>query len=393
MGAMDSEALEALITEARASGGSELANYQLFVERLCIALGLPRPAMAREENSLNDYVFERRVDFKHPDGSRTAGRIDCYRKGCFVLEAKQSAKRTGRKPDFDQLAFLPEDAGQLKPGHAKRGSRGWDQVMLAARQQAEDYARALPVEHGYPPFLLVVDVGNVIEVYADFSSQGKNYAHFPDRQTYRIGIDDLREERVQARLRAVWTDPFSLDPTRKSAEVTRDIAERLALIAKRLESKHDAKDVAEFLMRCLFTMFAEDVKLLPEKGFHNLLGQMKETPEHFVAALESLWTVMDSGGYAPHLNATLKKFNGSLFKKCKALLLDKEDINELWIAAGKDWSDVEPAIFGTLLERALDPRERSKLGAHYTPRAYVEALWCLPLSNRCVPIGYWFKGK
>ena len=48
---------------------------------------------------------------------------------------------------------------------------------------------------------------------------------------------------------------------------------------------------------------------------------------------------------------------------------------ELLIEAGEsDWSDVEPAIFGTLLERALEPRERHKLGAHYTPRAYVERL-------------------
>ncbi|MCO5072539.1 MAG: class I SAM-dependent DNA methyltransferase, partial [Rhizobiaceae bacterium] len=169
-------------------------------------------------------------------------------------------------------------------------------------------------------------------------------------------------------------DPLSLDPTRISAEVTRDIAARLARIARRLEGRHDPRDVAEFLMRCLFTMFAEDVKLIPEKGFHKLLGQMKDTPEHFVAALESLWAIMDSGGYAPHLNSTLKKFNGSLFKKRSALPLDSDDINELWIASGKDWSDVEPAIFGTLLERALDPRERSKLGAHYTPRAYVERL-------------------
>ncbi|WP_327436663.1 class I SAM-dependent DNA methyltransferase [Sinorhizobium meliloti] len=362
------------MAEAKASGGSELANYQLFVERLCVALDLPRPAMAQERNELNDYVFERRVDFKHPDGSRTAGRIDCYRRGCFILEAKQSGKRRLPKVDRAQLDLIPEDAAQFKPGQAKRGTRGWDQVMLAARRQAEDYARALPVEHGYPPFLLVVDVGHVIEIYADFSGQGKNYAHFPDRQSYRIGMDDLREEKVQARLRAIWTDPLSLDPTRISAEVTRDIAERLARIAKRLEGKHDAKDVAEFLMRCLFTMFAEDVMLIPEKGFHKLLGQMKDTPEHFVPALESLWAVMDSGGYAPHLNATLKKFNGSLFKKRTALPLDKDDINQLWIAAGKDWSDVEPAIFGTLLERALDARERSKLGAHYTPRAYVERL-------------------
>jgi len=366
--------LAALITEAKASGGSELANYQLFILGLCEALGLDRPAMAQEQNDRNDYVFERRVDFKHPDGSRSAGRIDLYRRGCFILEAKQSSKRQGIKVHPDQLALIPEDATQRKQGQAKRGTRGWDQVMLAARRQAEDYARALPVEHGYPPFLLVVDVGHVIEVYADFSGQGKNYAHFPDRQSYRIGMDDLHDAKVQARLRAIWTDPLSLDPTRISAEVTRDIAERLAKIAKRLEGKHDAKDVAEFLMRCLFTMFAEDVKLIPEKGFHKLLGQMKDTPEHFVAALESLWSVMDGGGYAPHLNATLKKFNGSLFKKRSALPLDRDDINELWIAAGKDWSDVEPAIFGTLLERALETRERSKLGAHYTPRAYVERL-------------------
>lgn len=365
--------IEELIAEAKASGGAEMANYQLFVVGLCDALDLNRPSMAREENELNDYVFERRVDFKHPDGSRSAGRIDCYRRGCFILEAKQSGKRQS-KVAHDQLALIPEDAAQRKQGQAKRGTRGWDQVMLAARKQAEDYARALPVEHGYPPFLLVVDVGHVIEVYADFSGQGKNYAHFPDRQSYRIGVDDLHDARVQARLRAIWTDPLSLDPTRISAEVTRDIAERLARIAKRLEGKHDAKDVAEFLMRCLFTMFAEDVKLIPEKGFHKLLGQMKDTPEHFVPALESLWSVMDGGGYAPYLNATLKKFNGSLFKRRAALPLDRDDINELWIAAGKDWSDVEPAIFGTLLERALDSRERAKLGAHYTPRAYVERL-------------------
>jgi len=127
-------------------------------------------------------------------------------------------------------------------------------------------------------------------------------------------------------------------------------------------------------MRCLFTMFAEDVKLIPDKGFHKLLGQMKDTPKNFVPALENLWRTMDEGGYAPFLNASLKKFNGSLFKKRNALPLEREDIHELWVAAGKDWSEVEPAIFGTLLERALDPRERSKLGAHYTPRAYVERL-------------------
>jgi hypothetical protein len=372
--AIDHAKLDVLIAESKASGGSELANYQLFVVRLCEALALPPPAMAKEENALNDYVFERWVAFKHADGSSTPGRIDCYKRDCFILEAKLSAKRLKLKRDAEQLTLLGEDARQSKSGAAKRGTRSWDQIMLAARQQAADYAKALPVEHGYPPFLLIVDVGHVIEVYADFSNTGKDYIHFPDRQSYRIAMDDLRDGEIQKRLAAIWRDPHSLNPAGHAAEVTRDIAARLAKIAKRLEARHDPKDVAEFLMRVLFTMFAEDVKLIPEKGFQKLLGDMRDTPEHFVQALESLWAVMNAGGYAPHLNATLKRFNGSLFKTRAALALDREEITELYIAATKDWSQVEPAIFGTLLERALDARERSKLGAHYTPRACVERL-------------------
>src|SRR3954451_6072070 len=53
-------------------------------------------------------------------------------------------------------------------------ARAWDVLMLNARRQAEDYARALPADHGWPPFILVCDVGHVIEVYADFSGQGRN---------------------------------------------------------------------------------------------------------------------------------------------------------------------------------------------------------------------------
>ena len=339
---------------------------------------LARSGCARSvgtENEKNDYVFERRVDYKFDDGTTARRRIDLYKRDCFVLEAKQSAKRIeAKKFDPEQPELIPEDANQIKAGTATRGTGRWDKVMRAAKRQAEDYARALPKEHGWPPFILVVDVGHVIEVYADFSGQGKNYAQFPDRDGYSIPLEGLRDQAIRDRLRAIWSAPHSLDPAKRSAEVTRDIAERLARIARSLEGKHDAKEVAEFLMRCLFTMFAEDVGLLPKQGFEKLLGEMVNTPEHFAPALESLWRVMDEGGYAPHLNATIKRFNGTLFRKRKAIALEKDDIRELHIAAGRDWRDVEPAIFGTLLERALDKKERAKLGAHYTPRAYVERL-------------------
>lgn len=63
-----------------------------------------------------------------------------------------------------------------------------------------------------------------------------------------------------------------------------------------------------------------------------------------------------------------------VFKDCGALPLGREEIGELRQAAGYSWKDVDPSIFGTLLEQALDPDERDRLGAHYTPRVYVERL-------------------
>ena len=373
---IDAAEIDAFIARWERSGGSESANFQMFAGELCELLGVAKPDPSEERNEYNDYTFERRVDFKHDDGSKSLKRIDLYKRNCFVMEAKQSAKRKAEtSADPRQTDMLPEDAMQVKAGAARRGTRGWDRTMRAAKRQAEDYARALPREHGWPPFILVVDVGHVFEVYADFSGQGKNYAQFPDREGYSIPLSVLRDPAARALLRAVWTDPLSLDPARRSAEVTRDIAARLARIARSLEDRdRHPEEVAEFLMRCLFTMFTEDVGLLPEKGFEDLLGLMVETPQHFTPALEGLWKIMDKGGYAPHLNAVVKRFNGSLFRNRKAIPLEPDEIQELRIAAGRDWRDVEPAIFGALLERALDKRKRAELGAHYTPRAYVERL-------------------
>jgi SAM-dependent methyltransferase len=83
---------------------------------------------------------------------------------------------------------------------------------------------------------------------------------------------------------------------------------------------------------------------------------------------------MNTGGFSAHLKRKLLKFNGGLFYESSALAVTRDQLELLIEAAKADWRDVEPAIFGTLLERALSPEDRHKLGAHYTPRAYVERL-------------------
>jgi hypothetical protein len=369
--------IDDFIKRWKKSSAAERSNFQPFMQELCETLGVPRPNPATQNESDNDYVFERTVLFQHDDGSKTTGRIDLYKRGCFVLEGKQSKKRENdpRVKQLVQLGLQLGEASFTRTGAGKREGRGWDAVMAAAKQQAESYAKALPKEDGWPPFIIVVDVGNVIEIYADFSLQGKHYSQFPDRQGYRIGMGDLGKPEIQERLRAIWTDPLSLDPARRTAKVTREIAELLALLSKSLEQrKYNAASVAGFLMRCLFTMFAEDVGLLKPHAFLSLLESHQGKANQLHLALPHLWQAMNKGGYSPTLGETILRFNGGLFSDSGAIPLDEQDLNWLILAAKRDWTNVEPAIFGTLLERALDDKERHKLGAHYTPRAYVERL-------------------
>ena len=342
---IDRDDAEGFITRWSGVNASELSTSQSFLADLCRLLGVPGPHPTPEQ----DYMFERPITFVHGDGSTSAGRIDLYRRGAFVLESKKL--RVGPK------------------------GKGFDEALLRARSQAEGYARALPAAEGRPPFVVVVDVGNRIELYAEFSRSGATYTPFPDPRSHRIALADLRDAAVRERLRQVWLDPMALDPSRESARVTRQIAAQLAELARSLEkSGHDAQAVAQFLMRCLFTMFAEDVKLLPQDSFRTLLTRHREQPDTAMRMVAQLWRDMDSGGFSAVLADEVLRFNGKLFKQPDTLPLTGAQIDLLADAARAKWEHVEPAIFGTLLERALEPGERHKLGAHYTPRAYVERL-------------------
>ncbi len=336
---------EGFIEKWKGVKASELSTSQSFLADLCRLLDVETPHPTPEQ----DYMFERPITFVQGDGRTSPGRIDLYKRGAFVLESKKLKVQS----------------------HAK----GFDDALMRARGQAESYARALPSAEGRPPFVVVVDVGNRIQLYSEFSRSGATYTPFPDPRSYQIALDDLRKPEIRERLRKVWVDPLSLDPSSESARVTRDIAMRLAKLARSLEQAgHQPQIVAQFLMRCLFTMFAEDVKLLPSDSFRDLLIKHVEQPDVAMRMLASLWHDMDSGGFSAAIANEVLRFNGKLFKQPDTLPLDKVQLQLLIEAAKADWKHVEPAIFGTLLERALTPNERHKLGAHYTPRTYVERL-------------------
>jgi hypothetical protein len=138
-----------------------------------MCLKCPARSPRTSDDTLNHYVFERSVTFHNGDGSTSPGRIDLYRRGCFVMEAKQGSDRTAsRAPLFGEITGRAASSGRGRRGTAVRGMPGWDVAMHRARGQAEQYARALPSEGGNPPFLAVVDVGNLFELYSDFRRAG-----------------------------------------------------------------------------------------------------------------------------------------------------------------------------------------------------------------------------
>jgi hypothetical protein len=96
------------------SGAAERANYQIFLAELCDVLEVLRPEPTKPDEDENAYVFEKTVTFHHGDGMSSTGRIDLYKRGCFVLEAKQGSEQQS----------TPTGTDHPKEEHAAEGDSG-----------------------------------------------------------------------------------------------------------------------------------------------------------------------------------------------------------------------------------------------------------------------------
>lgn len=326
--------------------GDERANKDSFFLDLCKALDV-EPPPAKGSIADDPYCFEKDVKIPHPSGKVTTCFVDFYKQGHFVIEAKQGGEVAGK-------------------GTAKRGTASYLKEMEKAFVQGLSYTRHLDPQ---PPFLITCDIGSHFEIWLGFNG---DYGGYGARRT--IPLIDFQKPDIFALFVDIFTDPQKRNPEKIAARVTREVAADLAVLARSLESNRQPQEVASFLMRCIFTMFAEDVGLLPEKLFTEALKERWiPKPKTFQPEVEALWQAMNDGT-SFGFSGKLLKFNGGLFADASAFPLNGEQLEVLLQASQRDWSQVEPAIFGTLLERALDAKERSKLGAHYTPRSYVERL-------------------
>ncbi|HCF24960.1 MULTISPECIES: DNA methyltransferase [unclassified Novosphingobium] len=369
-------------------GGQEKSNFASFIPDLCEVLGVERPKQS-EKDKLGSYEYEASVPGGSFRSTKGTGAIDLYKRGHFIMEAKQSYL----KPEQTPLDLGDSDQRSRAPSGAR-----YDVLMRDAWLQARNYARNLPSSEPVSPFLIVCDVGRAFELYVDPAGNGRDYEYFPDRQSYRIELTDLASDSEVARtgktalelLLAIWTDPRSVDPRFQSAAVTRQVATNLAEVSKYLEEGIKAKGLSKadqaleieeaslFLMRVLFCMFAEDIELLPRRSFEEFLKEAEGNDGYFANGLRDLFEKMNNADpgnrFSMALKTDVRYFNGGLFEDSRTYQLGGFLVHNLYEAARQNWRRVEPAIFGTLLEQALSGEDRAKLGAHYTPRPYVITL-------------------
>jgi type II restriction/modification system DNA methylase subunit YeeA len=299
---------------------SERSAAQSHFIDLCEILGEPRPAAVDQEGTT--YTFEKGVI----KTSGEQGFADVWKRGYFAWEYKGKHKDLG-------AAY---------------------QQLLKYREDLEN-----------PPLLIVCDFDR-FEIHTNYTNTLK--------EIYKFSLADLVPNQASSTckipplevLRAVFNDPQRLRPGQTTAEVTEEAAAKFSKLAESLRARGvPSERAAHFLMRLLFCLFSEDIGLLPEGLFTRLVESNRRRPEEFIRKLRQLFDAMagEHGAFGEH---DIAYFNGGLFSDDEAYELTSDDLSVLARACALNWSSVEPAIFGTLFERSLDPNKRSQLGAHYT---------------------------
>jgi type II restriction/modification system DNA methylase subunit YeeA len=265
---------------------------------------------------------------------------------------------TGTRFAFE-MGVAKTSGGQGWADVAKLGYFGWeykgkDSDLEKAYDQLLRYRDSLQ----NPPLLIISDINNIVI--------RTNYTNLPTR-TVILTLDDLLKPDSIDILKTLFFDPEKLKPKVTIEGVTREAATKFAKLADNLRRYgNDPQEIAHFLIRLLFCLFAEDIGLLPENLFPRLLEQTRRNSNDFSRVLKQLFHAMSVGDYFG--SEKILHFNGALFDNENILPLDSADMDIIADIDSLDWGAIEPSIFGTLFERGLDPAKRSQLGAHYTSK-------------------------
>ena len=242
----------------------------------------------------------------------------------------------------------------------KRHHFGWEYKrpksdLNGALAQLRRYAPALD----NPPLLIVSDIAHEFRIHTNITNTVA--------RTEIIKLPDLLEGSARTMLKRAFNEPEWFRPHRQRDDLTTDTAKKIAALAESMRARgNDPREVAHFLCKLVFCMFAEDAGLLEGKLFERMIAASRGSPVAFEENARDLFTAMRKGGRVGF--EKIRWFNGGLFADDTVIPLSRDEIAVLAEAAALEWDQIDSAIFGTLFERCLEPGERAPLGAHYTDR-------------------------
>ena len=194
--------------------------------------------------------------------------------------------------------------------------------------------------------------------------------NFPGMETvlHEIPVPSLTLVEQLEKLRNAFFNPDLFRPLRTVEDVTRETATLFSDIVADMEGHDvDPEKLARYLNQIIFCLYAEDAGLLPDGLFTNIVKQQYRNPSRFDQVVSNLFDQMAGGGLFGADD--IAHFNGDLFHDADTIHLGTNALQRLVEATDRNWSNIEPSVFGTLFERAIDASKRAQAGAHYTSAA------------------------
>ena len=173
-----------------------------------------------------------------------------------------------------------------------------------------------------------------------------------------------------------------IKPQRVQAEnpVNIKAAQRMGRLHDALKaSGYGGHELEVLLVRLLFCLFADDTGIFePTQAFQDFVREhTREDGSDLGPRLAQLFQVLDTpeAQRSAKLDAALATFpyiNGKLFAEPLRMAdFDSAMRQALLQACSLDWSEISPAIFGSLFQSIMDSEARRNLGAHYTSEANI----------------------
>ena len=235
------------------------------------------------------------------------------------------------------------------------------------RRQALDYWRnAADDEEGVPaPTYVVICAFRRLEIWQP--------GDFPKQPRAVLDLVDLPDQYEVLNFLAGRSPQF----LGGQQAVTREAVSQITSLYHLLEHRaaDDLDVIRDFLLQCVWCMFAEDLGQIPEHRFTVIVDDLIADPRRSSADdLHRLFEWLNTTGKRPGagMYEGVPYANGGLFERPASVSLDETELRLLRKAARFDWKRVEPSIFGSLLEGALGREKQWALGAHYTHEADIQ---------------------